>query len=444
MAVLYSTGLVLWILCQIGSRPCFAQCKEPNAFLCDIGVVNMTSDGGAKIRNAIDSQDFMYAVGIEKLIVSSSASGPFLQRIARFTETITYYFYRDPVFQVPAGNTIAEIDIINAANLRAVVAGTNRHLKRLQLENCQLDRMPPTLSQMIELEELIVVRCAMTALRLDVLVTNPKLNILKLSSNQIRQLFPITSLPKQRLSLATIDLSNNQLERLDLSIFDHIPDLERLYVQANRIVRIEATAPVTYASLLRLDVKSNKISSLDTRNLTLPSLTSFYVDDNALTEIPTRWGSLPSLLYLGLDRNNLKQIDMSVFRQLPNLTQIYISENNIQTIRTSSPITLPKLDMLSLENNRIASVNFTGCNFPELTIIVLTNNLLTTVPPLFQRFPKTRMSVEWNPIKCSNILSFKTKIEENRLFVITATTQSECNTQSSIVLDEEIRACCEA
>ncbi|XP_052895935.1 leucine-rich repeat protein SHOC-2-like [Anopheles moucheti] len=444
MAVLYSTGLVLWILCQIGSRPCFAQCKEPNAFLCDIGVVNMTSDGGAKIRNAIDSQDFMYAVGIEKLIVSSSASGPFLQRIAPFTETIIYLIYRDPVFQVPAGNTIAEIEISNAANLRSVVAGTNRHLKRLQLENCQLDRVPPTLSQMIELEELIIASCAMTALRLDVLVNNPKLNILSLWSNQIRQLFPITSPPKQGLTLAIIDLSNNQLERLDMSFFVHMPDLERLNIQANRIVRIEATAPVTYASLLRLDVKSNKISSLDTRNLTLPSLTSFYVDDNALTEIPTRWGSLPKLHYVGFDRNNLKQIDMSAFGQFQNLTQIYISENNIQTIRTSSPITLPKLDMIVFENNRIASVNFTGCNFPELNLISLMNNLLTTVPPLFQRFPKTRMSVEWNPIKCSNLLSLKTKIEENRLFVITGTTQSRCSTTSSIVLNQETSACCEA
>ncbi|XP_053664079.1 leucine-rich repeat protein SHOC-2-like [Anopheles marshallii] len=444
MAVLWSTVLMLWILCQIATRPCCAQCKDPNSFFCDIGVVNMTSDGGAKIRNAIDSQDYMYTIGIEKLIVSSSASGPFLQRIAPFTEAIIYLIYRDPVFQVPAGNTIADIEIGNGANLRSVVAGTNNHLKRLQLENCLLDRVPPTLSQMIELEELIIERCAMTALRLDVLANNPKLNILSLASNQIRQLFPITSPPKQGLTLATIDLSNNQLERLDMSIFVHMPDLERLNVKANRIVRIEATAPVTYASFKRLDVISNKIAVLDTRNLTLPSLTSFFVDDNALTEIPPRWGSLPKLLYLGIDRNNLKQIDMSVFGQFPNLTEIYINENKVQTIRTSSPITLPKFDTIVFENNQITSVNFTGCNFPALDFISLMNNQLKAVPPLLQRFPKTRMSVEWNPIKCSNIVTFKAKINENRLYVSTGTTQSGCSTTSSIVLDQEKSACCEA
>ncbi|XP_049290689.1 leucine-rich repeat-containing protein let-4-like [Anopheles funestus] len=404
----------------------------------------MTSDGGTIIRNTIDSDKYVYSIGIEKLIVSSSASGPFLQRIAPLTEAIAYLIYREPVFQVPAGNTIYEIEVTNAANLRSLVAGTNHHLKRLHLENCLVDRVPPTLSQMIVLEVLIIKQCAMTALRLDVLVNNPKLYIINLSNNQIRQLFPISTPPKQRMVLESINLSSNQLERLDMFVFAHIPDLKWLNVQKNRIVRFEATAPVTYNSFIRLAIESNRITSFDTRNLTLPALNSIYMDDNELTEIPTHWGWLPNLCNLGFDRNNLKQVDMSVFGRFPNLTEIYINENKIESIRTSSPITLPLVDTITFQDNQIVSVNFTGCNFPELQFLSLMNNLLTVVPPLFQRFPKTRMFIERNPIKCSSMMSFKSKINESRLYVTTGRTQSECFTTSSIAIDQENRGCCVA
>ncbi|XP_049290685.1 leucine-rich repeat-containing G-protein coupled receptor 6-like isoform X2 [Anopheles funestus] len=404
----------------------------------------MTSDGGTIIRNTIDSDKYVYSIGIEKLIVSSSASGPFLQRIAPLTEAIAYLIYREPVFQVPAGNTIYEIEVTNAANLRSLVAGTNHHLKRLHLENCLVDRVPPTLSQMIELEILSINQCAMTALRLDVLVNNPKLYVLNLANNQIRQLFPITTPPKQMLVLETIELSSNQLERLDMFVFAHIPELKWLDVQNNRIVRFEATAPATYNSFIRLAIESNRITSFDTRNLTLPALKSIHMDDNALTEIPKHWGWHPNLYYLRFDRNNLKQVDMSVFGQFPNLTGIYINENKIESIRTSSPVTLPLVDTIMFQNNQIVSVNFTGCNFPNLYYMLLMNNQLTAVPPLFQRFPKTLMSVERNPIKCSNMMSFKSKINESRLYVSTGRTQSECFTTSSIVLDQENRGCCVA
>uniref|UniRef100_A0A182RSM6 Leucine rich immune protein (Coil-less) n=1 Tax=Anopheles funestus TaxID=62324 RepID=A0A182RSM6_ANOFN len=227
-------------------------------------------------------------------------------------------------------------------------------------------------------------------------------------------------------------------------VFAHIPELKWLDVQKNRIVRFEATAPVTYNSFIRLAIESNRITSFDTRNLTLPALKSIYMDDNALTEIPTHWGWHPNLYYLGFDRNNLKQVDMSVFGQFPNLTGIFINENKIESIRTSFPVTLPLVDTIMFQNNQIVSVNFTGCNLPNLYYISLMNNQLTAVPPLFQRFPNTLMSVERNPIKCASMMSFKKKINESRLYVTTGRTQSECFTTSSIALDQENRGCCVA
>uniref|UniRef100_A0A499FU30 Uncharacterized protein n=1 Tax=Anopheles arabiensis TaxID=7173 RepID=A0A499FU30_ANOAR len=415
-------------------------------YFCNIGVINMTSDGGAKIRKAIDTvQDSLYvAFSIEKLIVSSSASGPFLQRIATLTERISYMAYKDPVFQVPPDNTLIEIEIVNAKMLRSLVAGTNRHLTRLYVENCLLDRIPPTLSNMIELEDLLIVQCALTALRLDVLVNNPKLTTIDLTRNRIRQLFPITTPPKTKLSVTSLSLVANQLEHLDMSMFAFMPKLELFDVRGNRIVRLEATAPVTYGSLIQILLSSNNITQFDTRNLTLPVLRSLYIDDNALTELPTHWGKLPNLVYLGFDRNYLKRIDMSFFGKFPTLNAIFICENNVETIRTSTPITMPELDIMLFESNQIVSVNFTGCNFPKMNIISLMNNRLTTIPPLFQRFPESRLTMEGNPIKCSSMTALKSRITDFQLRVTTGSTQSDCPTTSSIVLDQGRLACCDA
>uniref|UniRef100_A0A182SJC2 Leucine rich immune protein (Coil-less) n=1 Tax=Anopheles maculatus TaxID=74869 RepID=A0A182SJC2_9DIPT len=430
---------------MIGSRPCAAQCQEIS-FMCNIGVVNMTSDGGTKIRNAIDSdpESYLIAMSIDKLIVSSSASGPFLQRIASLTDTISYLIYREPVFQVPEGNTITEIEIMNAGNLRSFVAGTNRHLKRLSVETCMLDRIPPTLAQMTVLDSLYIMGCALTVIRLDVFANSPNLYFLSLWKNQIRQILPFTAPPKQRLVIEHFDLSQNQLERLDMSIFAHMPELQRLDVQGNRILRLEATTPVTYQSLTRLAFRMNNISSIDTRNLSLPALGSFYVEDNALSEIPTLLGPMPNLRYMGFDRNNLKQVDMSVFRRFQNLTGIFLNENRIESVRTSSPFTLPALDILLFENNQLVATNFTGCNFPELYLLSFLNNKLNAVPPLFQRFAKTHISVEWNPIKCANLATFKSRFVEGRLYASTGATQSDCLTTSMVELKENVQGCCVA
>ncbi|XP_050075472.1 leucine-rich repeat-containing protein let-4-like [Anopheles maculipalpis] len=407
----------------------------------------MTSDGGVKIRNAIDNEvnTIMMLISIEKLIVSTSAAGPFLQRIVGLTEGITYLVYREPVFQVPEGNTLKEIEINNAPNLRSLtVGGTNRYLRRLSVETCTLDRMPPTIPQLVVLTVLGIIRCALTALRMDVFAKSPSLNAVYLTQNQIRQLIPFTSPPKERLTIGYFDLSENQLERLDMSIFVHMPELEWLDVRGNRIVRLEATVPVTHESLKRLLLDKNKISSIDTRNLTLSIMNSFHVVDNLLTEIPTLLGPMPNLRSVSFDRNNIKQVDMSVFRRFTNLSGIYLNENQIESVRTSSSVTLPELGILVLDNNLIVSPNLTGCNFPVMYFISFMNNRLTVIPPLFQRFERARMSVEWNPIKCANMATFKSRFVEGRIFLSTAEKQLDCVTTSMIDLNENVKGCCNA
>uniref|UniRef100_A0A182QGK2 Leucine rich immune protein (Coil-less) n=1 Tax=Anopheles farauti TaxID=69004 RepID=A0A182QGK2_9DIPT len=437
--------LVLWIMFQMGPLPCRSQCMEDGLSYCNVGVINMTSDGGVKLRTTIETiDDDVLTINIDQLIVGISASGPFLQRIAAYTETITYAVYRDPVFQIPNGNTIEEIELNGAGVLRTIVAGTNNHLKRLQVERCLLDRLPPTLHEMGELTELIIMRCALSALRLDMLLANSKLTIVDLSQNKIRQILPVTTAAKHESAIVSLSFIENLLERLDMAAFAMMPNLQSLDLWGNRIVRFEATAPVTYPSLSQLYLVANEIAYFDARNLSLPSLEVLLLNQNALTEVPAHWGVMPRLKNLGLEENKFKQVDMSVFRMFPELTGIYLGQGEIESVRTSSPVVLPILADLLLEQNKLVSVNLTGCTFPNMHTISLVENRLTAIPPLFQHFPKMSMLAISNPIKCSNVVAFKKQIVAERLYVSVGTSQYECDTTSSIELDPSRRICCDA
>uniref|UniRef100_A0A182Q1L8 Leucine rich immune protein (Coil-less) n=1 Tax=Anopheles farauti TaxID=69004 RepID=A0A182Q1L8_9DIPT len=438
--------LAVWIMCHTGPVPCSAQCREYGLLVCRLDVINMTSDGGAKLRTTIDGlDDNIMGITIDKLVVSASgASGPFLQRISAYTTAISYVVYRDPVFQIPNGNTIEEMDIVGVGALRAIVVGSNSRLKRLQVENCRLDRIPPTLGNMADLEELAIMRCALTALRLDMLLANLKLVSVDLSQNQIRQILPATSSPRQNSAIIYLSFVGNLLERLDMATFATLPDLERLDVRGNRIVRFEVTAPVTYASLKRLDLAANGISYFDARNLTMPSLVSMYMDKNALADIPTQWGTLPALRNLGFEENNLKRVDLSAFRTLPALTSLYFTNNQIESIRTSSPVALAKLADITLDYNVVTSVNFIGCDFPQFDYLSVVGNKLTAIPPLFQRFPNVRLTLNSNPIRCPSMTTFRNRIVQGQIYVTIGSKQSDCVTTSSIELDPTTRACCNA
>ncbi|XP_053674261.1 leucine-rich repeat-containing protein let-4-like [Anopheles nili] len=402
----------------------------------------MTSDGGAKLRKTIDIADSTVVIVIEKLIVSSTASGPFLQSVGAFTDGIIYKNYRDPVFQLPEDNTMKYIEINESEMMRSFVAGLNSNLKTLIIENCRLDRVPPTLAKIIMLETLTIKWCSLTGLRLDVLIENHNLISLNLSYNKIRQIFPVTSTPRKMLSILYIHLGGNQLEELDVSMFAFMPSLERLIVSGNKIVRIEATSPVTFVNFTGFELEMNKISSMHLENLFLPKLIALNMDGNALTEIPSLSASFPQLKNIGLGKNSLKHLDLSAFQSLSNLEEISISENQIESVRASTPFVLPKLWTLSLNNNRITSWNMSGCDFPNMYDMILSVNKFTTIPPVFQRYPKVRLIIGVNPIQCSSMTTFMSKIIEKRLFVTVINADQKCDTSSSITIDNIFAACC--
>uniref|UniRef100_A0A1I8JVW3 Leucine rich immune protein (Coil-less) n=1 Tax=Anopheles quadriannulatus TaxID=34691 RepID=A0A1I8JVW3_ANOQN len=399
----------------------------------------MTSDGGVKLRRAIEKQKIVH---IEKLIVAVSASGPFLQKITNFVDTVIYNNYRDATFFVPNDNTISEIDIISARTTRAFIAGSNVNLESFSIDQCLIDRLPPTLPKMTKLKILSIRRCMLTVLRLDMFVENQNLNYLDLSSNQIRQLIPITGRPTKTLSIGKLYLVGNLLERLDMALFVAMPLLSELYITNNRIVTLDVSAPVALPNLSDLYLGYNKIVSLDLRNLTLPKLESFSFGHNALTRMPILPRPLPKFNYISLFANNLIQLDMTYFRPYPNLQRIYINSNQITTVRASSPVRLPVV-YLGLSDNKITTFNITGWGMPNITLLDLDGNRLTVVPSVFERYSKVVLVMNRNPLSCNALSPFKDRLKNDQLQKEQRPLSMVCTTTSSFAVDETIKVCCD-
>uniref|UniRef100_A0A1S4GV71 Uncharacterized protein n=2 Tax=Anopheles gambiae TaxID=7165 RepID=A0A1S4GV71_ANOGA len=417
---------------------CYGQCVGSIFYgTCSIPIVNMTTDGGARLRKAFEAAQ---QVRIGKMIVSISPSGPFLQRFTSFVDSVSYLNYREATFQVPDGNTISEFSIWSAPEMRAFIAGSNTHIESLEISQCSLDRMPQTLPKMTKMKNLSIRQCKLTVVRLDMFADNQILKILDLSYNQIRQLLPATERPARMLSIETLALSGNLLQHLDMTDFKSMPQLLKLHVGGNLIVSINALLPITMKNLIEFWLESNKITALDLRNLTLPKLDSLGLDANALTRLPFLPRSLPKLNSLSLMSNNLTQLDLSYFRPYPNLNKIDISYNQITSVRTSSPVRL-SVSTLDLRYNQITTFNLTGCDTPNITLLLLGQNRLTVFPPVYEKYPNIRLSINWNFFFCDTLLYYKEKIQKYDLMVEPEPDSPTCGKTYSLQV-KQIQECC--
>ncbi|XP_035784796.1 carboxypeptidase N subunit 2-like [Anopheles albimanus] len=405
----------------------------------------MTSDGGPRLRRAIDnSEDNLWSVIIDRLIVASAASGPFLQRIGAFTRSLSFLKYHDAVFQLPADTIIEGVFITDASPLRSFVAARNQYLQTLHIDKCSLDRIPTTLANMPVLNILVIRECALSVVRMDAFAGTSALQSVALDENKIRQLLPATSNPTTFLPIREFSIESNLLERVDMAVFASMPELEVLSLRNNRIVALQATLPVTLANLVRFRFEINAISSIELGQLTLPTLAMLMLDQNAFSEMPTNWPKMPELKLLSIEETNLKEANLTSLRVFPKLRSLYLGVNQITTFQVMEPVRLSALEFFSLSKNKLTSVNFSKLHVPLIYFIDLAYNQLKTIPPLFQRYPNVTLSVFNNPLTCSAIQPFKSRIVTKRLYGDSVWGNEPCQTTSFIVIDEEEKLCCNA
>uniref|UniRef100_A0A6V7KD25 TIR domain-containing protein n=1 Tax=Bracon brevicornis TaxID=1563983 RepID=A0A6V7KD25_9HYME len=182
--------------------------------------------------------------------------------------------------------------------------------------------------------------------------------------------------------LETLDLSDNDLDKLPDRGFNVLSKLKNLMLQDNEIRHISDHALAGLSELMRLNISSNRLVALppelfvDTRELRelilsnnsltvlapglLDNLVKLQSLDLSSNELTSHWvkrdtfSRLGRLLILDLSSNDLTKIDAGVFKGLYSLQILKLEHNKIETLTDGCFSMLRNLHSLTLSHNRIS------------------------------------------------------------------------------------------
>ncbi|XP_004344441.1 hypothetical protein CAOG_06820 [Capsaspora owczarzaki ATCC 30864] len=163
----------------------------------------------------------------------------------------------------------------------------------------------------------------------------------------------------------------------------------RRLLEANQITSIPANAFTGLTALTRLELSSNRITSISAFT-DLTALTVLNLEANQITSIPANaFTGLTALVGMALSSNQITELPPSAFIGLSAMDNLDLSNNSISSISANTFTDLAALYFLDLSINLITSISssaFSG--LPGLGFLTLTENPFTTLPPgLFQGLP---------------------------------------------------------
>lgn len=145
-------------------------------------------------------------------------------------------------------------------------------------------------------------------------------------------------------------------------------------LQLNQRLR---TSRMALAALTRIDISSNKLTSLNASLLQLPSLRSLNAANNAITELLTsndEWNA-PLLENLSLERNRLTSLPDQIFSsRLPNLNCLDVSYNKLASLPDTVWMA-PRLRELNASHNSLTTMPaVAGCSLRAGTRLSANDN----------------------------------------------------------------------
>lgn len=152
--------------------------------------------------------------------------------------------------------------------------------------------------------------------------------------------------------LKKIDLGANRIRVMDADELSGLVNLEELWLGKNKIEMIEGLETLT--KLRRLDVQSNRLTTVENLTAQRETLEELYLSHNAIT---TEGASIATglaqdfsqLSVLDLCRNRLTTCHP--FGHLKGLEELWLSGNEIATFDDVQPIATIQLETIYLEYN---------------------------------------------------------------------------------------------
>ncbi|KAJ8345806.1 hypothetical protein SKAU_G00299990 [Synaphobranchus kaupii] len=259
-----------------------------------------------------------------------------------------------------------------------------------------------------QLNELVLSENAISVLYNSTFQNLSKLTVLKLRNNRLKRLFAhVLSLP----TLIKLDLGSNAIEVIQDGSFKGMPNLTDLYLDRNNLQKVTREMFPDLRRLQVLDLASNdlKFSPREVPPFgNLAMLRSLKLQ----RQQPHGIRSLPSDLFTGLGQlrelylsnNKLYDLDNLPLSKLTNLTRLEMSDmcNGVARMPNTTFPSLSRLNTLILENFGLNEIEAESFKIPTLYDLVLTNNMLQTIPADFGEFlPRLHhLDIRFNPLAC--------------------------------------------
>jgi Leucine-rich repeat (LRR) protein len=267
-----------------------------------------------------------------------------------------------------------------------------------------------------ELTHLRADSCALTHVAAAAL--RPSLKVLSLSNNRLDRLDDAAI---AAMSLVSLVLSNNSLRACPSSL---CASLERLHLQHNRLTSLPPSLG-GLTSLKELDLSYNALESLPEWVGALESLQTFRcrgnrvsrggfaacsslkeidMRENRLVQLPSLPPSVDTALF---GRNAITSVSPSVFGPGGEAAQLAADEQDDPlaatecAVRASMPFPSAAITVLDLSENQLEALpEFLWLAAPNLATLDLRSNSLRALPPLIGFLPKVaRVPLSGNPLR---------------------------------------------
>lgn len=175
------------------------------------------------------------------------------------------------------------------------------------------------------------------------------------------------------LKSCRISYDNAICTKTQLTAVPHdIPStVKGFYLSENKIQNIKENDFKTLSGLTQLDLKRNRISTIDTG----------------------AFANLISLKIFSLNNNKLEELGDDIFGGLSNLTELRIGSNHIKRVASTSFKSLTSLTFLDISKNQlhhVTKVHSILQQLPNLKTLIVKNNWLTT----FESWQLTNNSIK--------------------------------------------------
>ncbi|BBH53041.1 leucine-rich repeat domain-containing protein [Fluviispira sanaruensis] len=177
---------------------------------------------------------------------------------------------------------------------------------------------------------------------------------LNLAEKNIDDISPITGF----YNLKIINLSENNIKKIPLGIFDNFKNLNWLWLHFNKIKKLPLGIFDQLNNLDFLTLNDNKIKKLPHGLFQkLENLELLELSNNQLKKFPSDIMSLKKLISFGISSNKIRKIPKNVFVDMSRLTYIALDNNRLKSLPKNIFNDLYSLKILDISNNKIMNLH---------------------------------------------------------------------------------------